>query len=273
MDHASQGTLLTIGTVARSFGVSENNLRRMEAAGLIRPACINEKSGYRYYDVENLSQISTILTLKQFGFVYDEIREHLSSGGDYTPLLEILLEQRKHLEILIKKISRRIPVSPRQFYQCEVAEYQEACCFTRTFSMVPSLSLIAQYSRELFFEAVQSGLPVDYTRTILLISDCLDYHSFQSDRRQDITFCVPLREKRNGPGLSVIPATNLVSFAWDSPGILYTDIAEILEETMRRHSLRQSDTLRVAYDSGGAPRGHAGTGTIMHILIPVEEAE
>ena len=71
--------LLPIGIVAKSYGISDNCIRRMEAAGLLQPAYISRESGYRYYDPANVSRIGTILTLRSFGFVNEEIKEHINN--------------------------------------------------------------------------------------------------------------------------------------------------------------------------------------------------
>ena len=75
--------LFSIGTVSKSFGVSDNTIRRMEAAGLLIPAVIKE-SGYRYYDYDNISRIKTILMLRSFGLVYDDMREYFKNPGDFS---------------------------------------------------------------------------------------------------------------------------------------------------------------------------------------------
>ena len=54
-DKKYNSELFTIGAVAKSFGVSENTIRRMETAGLLTPAVVKE-SGYRYYDYDNISR-------------------------------------------------------------------------------------------------------------------------------------------------------------------------------------------------------------------------
>ena len=56
MSATPEKELFTIGSIAQSFGISDNTIRRMEAAGLLKPALIKE-SGYRYYDTANISRI------------------------------------------------------------------------------------------------------------------------------------------------------------------------------------------------------------------------
>ena len=85
MDTKNNPDLLTIGVVAKSFGVNENTIRRMEAAGLLSPALIKD-SGYRYYSHDNISRIKLILTLRSLGLIYDDMREFINDPSDFTPV-------------------------------------------------------------------------------------------------------------------------------------------------------------------------------------------
>ena len=101
--------LLPIGIVAKSYGISENCIRRMEAADLLKPAYISRDSGYRYYDSANVSRIGTILTLRSFGFVNEDIKEYFESSGNYSVLYGKLLKKQQTLNRLIDKM-RRLPM-------------------------------------------------------------------------------------------------------------------------------------------------------------------
>ena len=77
--------LLPIGIVAKSYGISENCIRRMEAADLLKPAYISRESGYRYYDSANVSRIGTILTLRSFGIfgeLFSPLRQTVEKTAD-----------------------------------------------------------------------------------------------------------------------------------------------------------------------------------------------
>ncbi len=261
---------LSIGTVARAFGVSENNIRRMEAAGLVHPARV--ESGYRLYSISNLSEIATVLTLKSFGFVYDDIRHHQSQPEDRNYLLEILMERQKHLEHLIRKLSRTNKDTFR--FQWELSEYPATCCFVQSCTFVPTLSSVSEISRQLFYESIRRGLPIDYTRAILFNSDCRDYHEFNYRIKQPYEICVPLREFTEGDDIQVLPGAKAISLGWTNTDISMQSIFRLLEETMQAHRLTQSDTLRAALDiSSYTGVDDPIQGSILHFVIPVTEKE
>ncbi len=261
---------LPIGTVARAFGVSENNIRRMEAAGLVHP--VREPSGYRYYSVSNLSEIATVLTLKSFGFVYDDIRHNQLQPGDRNYFLNILIERRNHIDSLIQKLSRTTRGTFR--FQWEILEYPMTCCFVQTFSFMPTLKTLSEVSRSLLYESIRRGLPVDYTRPILIDSEFRDYHEFDYRTEQKYTLCMPLREITEGEDIRVFPGKRAISLGFSNLAIDIEAIFYLLEETLKTHGLRQCDTLRATMDIGGL----TGTDdpvqdTVLHFLVPVCEKE
>ncbi len=261
--------LLPIGVVAQSFGVSENNLRRMEAAGLLVPAYVSKKSGYRYYDTENVSRIATILSLKSFGFVYDDMREHFQHPGDYTELYDKLVEKRKAITLQINKMRRFIKNS--NIYQCETVHYAEMYCLTKKVRMVPRIKNFSELVREFIYEAIKEKYPVNYTRAILIITECADYNEFDRNAEQELTFCIPLRCKAEGDDIRYIPGYEAVALTWSPPMGTYGSFVSIIDNVFNLNGLKQSDTIRAAYDIGGHMGKDIGINdTIMHILVPFE---
>lgn len=100
-----EGTLYTVGEIARIAGVSLRTIRFYDAKGLLKPVSYSE-AGYRYYDQESLAVLQRILMLKYLGFSLQRIEDILKSG-DMMMLSEqkaLLLQRKKHLEDLISAI-------------------------------------------------------------------------------------------------------------------------------------------------------------------------
>ena len=269
MSNAKEQDLLSIGIVAQSFGVSENCIRRMESAGLLEPAYKSQKSGYRYYDSASVSRINTILALKSFGFVNEEIKEHFTHPEDYSVLYDILLKKQSALNHLIENMRHRL--KNNGVFHCEISEYEATYCYTKRTRMVLSLNTLSELARDMFYEAIHAKLPINYNRALLLMSDCMDYRKFQRDLEQDFTLCLPLREAVDGKDILLVPAQKAVSFTWNYPEPDYPDIIPFIDALFKTRKLKQIDTLRASYDIGG----HTGSeitaeDTIMHILVPVE---
>ena len=97
------GQRVTIGAIARDFGVSLRALRFYEDRGLLRPY---RRGTARFYDERDRRHLKLILKGKQFGFTLTEIQEMLRSLGSESDaadlesalLPEQIAAQISHLE-------------------------------------------------------------------------------------------------------------------------------------------------------------------------------
>ena len=85
----------TIGEVAALLNISPQTLRFYDKSGVVVPDCTDQKTGYRYYSYDQISYISRVKYLQQFGFSLEEIREALSSNN--TNKFKAFLQSRRHI--------------------------------------------------------------------------------------------------------------------------------------------------------------------------------
>ena len=264
----SDRELLSIGAVARSFGVSENCIRRMEAAGLIRPAHIVDETGYRYYSGLEIAQISTVLTLKSFGFTNRDIGMFVRNPDDLAVLYRKLEHIRRTVSSLLVQLDRRLKND--EPYKCDVFSFSEVYCFTREISMVPRLAAFSDIAVELLFDAIAEKLPIDYTQPLMIETGSSDYRTFDPAANQILLFHIPLREAVRGPRISFFPETRAVDVKWSYPGTRYSGIKPVIEQYFDLFDLHQTGTLRATFDLGNHSIRNAGiSSTVMHILIPI----
>ncbi|MBP5236232.1 MAG: MerR family transcriptional regulator [Clostridia bacterium] len=263
--------LLPIGVVAKSFGVNESSIRRMEEAGILSPAYISKESKYRYYDSDNIARIALILSLKSFGFVNEEIRNHLNHPGDYTELYNILIERQDALNLLISQMKRRLKSS--SFDEFEFKDFSAAYCLTKKVKMIPSREGISSIIKQSVFEAVRDKYPIDYSHSVLIVTECMDFRQYRRNCLQDLLFCIPLREKTSEEDIRFFQSRKVVSAAWNSPAKGFESLIPKVDQLFRMQKLKQSDALCASYDVGSFQGdGIASDDTIMHILIPFEYA-
>jgi DNA-binding transcriptional MerR regulator len=79
-----------IGTVARLAQVSVRTLRHYDHLGLLRPAHVDERTGYRSYAPEQVLQLHRILALRDLGVPLSEVRGLLQEGVSVEQLRGIL---------------------------------------------------------------------------------------------------------------------------------------------------------------------------------------
>lgn len=268
----AEKSLLSIGTVAKSYGVSENRIRRMESAGLLEPAYTSESSGYRYYDSADIAQISTVLALKSFGFANADIKTFVNHPDDLSTLYQKLQDMQQTIIDLMQQLAWRMK-APEAF-QCELADFDGAVCYTKAIKLTPQLSTLSDIAREVLFEAVKKVLPIDCTRPLLIETQYTHYKAFDPAVEQDAVFYVPLREVIQGPDISILPPVRAVSLKWSYPGMDYFEIVPIIDRFFERCGIRQSGTLRATFDMGDYSVKHADVShTVIHFLIPIEPTD
>ncbi len=70
-----------MGQVTKSCDIPRTTILRLESRGLLTPAFIDEKTGYRYYDNLNITKILHIKLLLSLDMSYDDISEYYDTGG------------------------------------------------------------------------------------------------------------------------------------------------------------------------------------------------
>jgi DNA-binding transcriptional MerR regulator/effector-binding domain-containing protein len=106
--------VLKIGDFARIGQVSIKALRHYDALGLLRPVHIHPESGYRFYDMAQLSDLVRILALKDCGFSLDEIAQLLRThdADEITEMLRARVQAQRQLiateEARLQRITARL---------------------------------------------------------------------------------------------------------------------------------------------------------------------
>ena len=263
--------MLTIGVVAKSFGVNENTIRRIEAAGLLKPAYVSEHSGYRYYDSDNISLLTEFFALRSFGFIYEDLKEYLQTPGDYSGLYEKLLAKQAAIDLLVEKFSRRL--NAPNHLQCRTVQFAGAVCMCRKTQWLPGKMHIFDFAKAFLFDLIRAGCPIDYTRSLLILSDCTEYRTFQWDRPQRLTFCIPLREGCAAEdGTLTVPPGAAITCGWSYAADKRIDFREVIEKIDREfaeNGLQQTGPLRAAFDICGYMRSETAPGdTVVQIMVP-----
>ncbi len=259
--------LFTIGAVAKSFGVSENTIRRMESAGLLTPALIRE-SGYRYYDYDNITRIKTILTLRSFGLVYDVMRKYFLNPGDFTTVYDKLYEKKLAIDSLLERA--RLHIRPEDPTEIFLIPHNGFYVFSKTYE-VPCLNkieVIEKISARTFNEAVAKKYPVDYSRPLTIESDCSDIARYDLGSRQTIRAMIPLRHEMNGPDVRILPPSEIVSAAYYQ-GLSADSVFSRLSEFMAEHNLKQSGCLAGTFEIGRhMDKNISRENYLFHIIVP-----
>jgi len=91
--------LFSIGEFSQASGLTVKTLRFYHEQNLLTPTCVDDQTGYRYYDPEKIEQARIITKLRELEFSLAEIQEILNECQDETDLLDYLERHKKTVAV------------------------------------------------------------------------------------------------------------------------------------------------------------------------------
>lgn len=111
---------LTTGELAQVMGITKHTLFHYDDIGLFQPAFINEK-GYRFYSVDQLDILYTILMLRDLDMPLKEIQDYMSQRNPQL-FQQVFLEKELQISKQIKKLQSMKKWMQQQRKKIQVAE-------------------------------------------------------------------------------------------------------------------------------------------------------
>lgn len=100
--------MLRIGDLSTLSQVSIRTLRHYDELGLLKPARVDEATGYRYYSAAQLPRLYRILALKDLGFSLDQVRGLLEEGITAEQLRGMLRLRRAEQQTYVRDEQERL---------------------------------------------------------------------------------------------------------------------------------------------------------------------
>lgn len=96
---------LTVGQMAKLNHVTSETLRHYDRENLLRPWYIDEKTGYRYYHINQSARLDLIQYLQAHGVSLKQIRQHLDTA-DPDALCDMLRRQMQAIDENIHRLQQ-----------------------------------------------------------------------------------------------------------------------------------------------------------------------
>jgi DNA-binding transcriptional MerR regulator len=100
--------MFSIGEFARHGRVSVRMLRHYDAIGLIRPACVDPATGYRFYQASQLDELNRVIALKDLGFTLQQVQAILDEKVSAAELRGMLKLRRAEIQATIDAETTRL---------------------------------------------------------------------------------------------------------------------------------------------------------------------
>ena len=100
--------MFSIGDFTRLGRVSPRMLRHYDAIGLLRPACVDPVSGYRFYQASQLAELNRVIALKDLGFTLQQVQAILAEKVTAAELRGMLKLRRAEIHAQIEAETARL---------------------------------------------------------------------------------------------------------------------------------------------------------------------
>ncbi|CAM3428726.1 MerR family transcriptional regulator [Kibdelosporangium persicum] len=100
--------MFSIGDFAKYGRVSVRMLRHYDAIGVLRPAHVDQSSGYRYYAAEQLTRLNRLIALKDLGFSLQQAGVILDEEVSVEQLRGMLRLRRMELRTAVTETAARL---------------------------------------------------------------------------------------------------------------------------------------------------------------------
>jgi DNA-binding transcriptional MerR regulator len=100
--------MFSIGEFARHGRVSVRMLRHYDAIGLLRPACVDPVSGYRFYQASQLAELNRVVALKDLGFTLQQVQAIVAEKVSAAELRGMLKLRRAEIHARIEAERARL---------------------------------------------------------------------------------------------------------------------------------------------------------------------
>jgi DNA-binding transcriptional MerR regulator len=100
--------VFSIGDFSTFTQVSVRALRFYDQQGLLAPAHVDPRTGYRYYRADQVEQVVRILALRDVGLTLAQIREVLDRGATPQVIRQCLARRRSEIAHLRAQVDRQL---------------------------------------------------------------------------------------------------------------------------------------------------------------------
>ncbi len=191
--------MIRIGDFARLARISVRALRHYESKGLLKPAHVDARSRYRYYDLQQLGSLERLLLLKELGFPLAAVRDLLAvSPAEFRAALkrhQTALQRRlREQEALLAQVNALSAWLASEADVLAGDGTSDVVVRTKNYPAMRALAIratVAQSSNaitEMFEEAERRARRSRAESAPLL----LIHNATQSGARLDVEVCIPV---------------------------------------------------------------------------------
>lgn len=252
--------MFRIGEVVKLMGVTRKTLLVFEEMGLLTPAVKDEKSGYRYYSADNITQIRSIRSLQALGLTLKEVADYYYNTENIDVYLNRLVELRASLDRNIQMLQVRS--TKRGDLTVHRTTLYKQVCFCRKCECTDTLD-VADKLRETYIAAVRTG-------KIFMLSHMFSVRIAQAAEKFNFMFCIPIESSYEGPERIEFDETPALCIFFRGPYEEINTAVKTLMEYVKQNNIEITGPFRSIYLEGPPNRGNRSMDYITQIAVPIK---
>lgn len=230
MKYPEERYLFTIREAARACGVGRTTLLRMEECGFLTPFRIDEKTGYRNYDAQNIAQIGQYQLLQELNLSRNEITDIYYQNIDMSEFIKTQREKVNRLQRLLNTLEIRTTKSKESKFS--FVDIPEITCYHKTESnhTLESAETFAYITHQ---NAIKEGYQMLGQEPMFLFARSNAPHAFDGEHPEnEITVCIPVVPTNSfDSNLQTFPRCHAFSMiCYGEYSILYDMISQFRKE-------------------------------------------
>lgn len=233
--------LFSIRQAARACSLSRSSLIRLEEKGLLTPAYTDARTGYRYYDNDNIARILQIQKFQWMGFDTEDILSYYEGGGKADRLLATLEHKLSVLQTQVEEMRLRSHDVPDMSLSM-ITVPETVCCVHRYQKFVMQDTYHVAY--DFFHKCVEKGIALA-PKPLFTILERTDYLEGEiSPLPYDCCVCIPVLSEHAPEDAVTIPAYTALSLLLYGSYDSFNRASLYLGEQVRKRGLTPAGYLR-----------------------------
>lgn len=262
--------LFTVSQVCKCCGISRSTILRMEERGLLTPAFVDENTGYRWYDNNNITKILHIQMFLSMGMSYDDAYLYYASDGKSPQILAALESRLALLKRTYEEMKLRI--DDKKHLSTEIIRLPEYVCYQKEYKGA-SFSDRYRDIYNLFSEVVEKGYKPRISENLFIINKRDDLYE-NEDKNPECNYicCVPLEPSCADDNTVFYPSCTAFSM------LCYGDYNAINEghiefgKKIRELGIKPTDYPRgIAIVNGYTSEEFASKNHVSRLVVPIED--
>ena len=251
--------LFKMGETTKILGVTRKTILGYENMGLLTPAFKDEQSGYRYYNADNMTQISSIRSLQALGLSLAEIAEYYYNTENLDQHLDRLMNLRAALDRNIQMLQVR---SAKQGdFSVHRVRLPQQVCFCRKYQCKDTVDA-ANSLRDTYIAAARSGM-------MSMVARMFTIRMSEETDVLNLMCCIPVNDKFDGIEREDFTETPALCIYYRGPYDGIGTAIAALDEYVRKNHVETTGHYRCIYLEGPPSRGENSSDYITQVAVPV----